>query len=172
MSTTATATGRKAGLGYGWFILFAAVLVAFLFVAIPVWLIQPFRAETPSGMQLSYTLRNWSPIVTVICFLTILALIIKSWKSIRWFSKLVLCFFTLLTLGLTWMARQNHFEWMFHPLPKPDFAKANEASFVDSKDMVMAISINGEAVAYPIRSMAYHHVVQSVIGGTPVTVTY
>ena len=72
----------------------------------------------------------------------------------------------------TWMARQNHFEWMFNPLPNPAYAKVSEANFVADTDMVMAVETNGESVAYPVRQMAYHHVVQDVVGGKPITATY
>jgi hypothetical protein len=74
--------------------------------------------------------------------------------------------------GATWLARQNHFEWMFHPLPNPAYARSAEAGFVADADMVMAIEKNDEIVAYPIRLMAYHHVVQDVVGGTPIVATY
>jgi hypothetical protein len=38
--------------------------------------------------------------------------------------------------------------------------------------MVMAIEINGDAVAYPVRQMGYHHVINDVVGGKPITATY
>ena len=72
----------------------------------------------------------------------------------------------------TWFARQNHFEWMFNPLPNPAYAKSNDAAFVGDSDMVMAVENQGEAVAYPIRLMAYHHLVQDTVGGTPLVATY
>ena len=34
------------------------------------------------------------------------------------------------------------------------------------------VKINGDAAAYPVRQMAYHHIVQDVVGGTPITTTY
>ena len=52
-------------------------------------------------------------------------------------------------LAVTWFARQNHFEWMFNPLPNADYARAGEAGFVADGDMVMAVEINGEAVPIP-----------------------
>ena len=75
-------------------------------------------------------------------------------------------------LPATWFARQNHFEWMFNPLPNAAYAKAADASFVGDSDMVLAVSIAGESAAYPVRLMAYHHVVQDVVGGTPIVATY
>jgi hypothetical protein len=123
-------------------------------------------------MAWSYWLRSWSPMVTVICFGLAFVLVATMWKSSRWWTKSFFALAILFIFGVTWMARQNHFEWMFHPITKVGFAKAADASFVDNKDMVMAVEINGEAVAYPIREMAYHHVVQSVVGGKPITATY
>jgi len=69
-------------------------------------------------------------------------------------------------LAATWLARQNHFEWMFHPLPNAAYARPGGAAFVADADMVMAIESNGDAVAYPIRLMAYHHLVQDTVGDT------
>lgn len=61
---------------------------------------------------------------------------------------------------------------MFNHLARANYANANEDAFVTDTDMVMAVKNNGQAVAYPARQMAYHHVVQYVVGGTPVVVTY
>lgn len=72
----------------------------------------------------------------------------------------------------TWMARQNHFEWMFRPHASIAFSPAAQATFVGDTDMVLAVKNNGEAVAYPVRLMAYHHLVQDVVGGTPIVATY
>ena len=75
-------------------------------------------------------------------------------------------------LAVTWFARQNHFEWMFNPLPNPGYARIDEAGFVADSDMVMTVEVNGEAVAYPVRQMGYHHVINDVVGGKPITATY
>ena len=71
-----------------------------------------------------------------------------------------------------WFAQQNHFLWMFNPLAKAAYTKISEVNFVKDDDMVMSVKINGEAVAYPIRQIAYHHIIQDVVGGQPITATY
>src|SRR5206468_83632 len=38
--------------------------------------------------------------------------------------------------------------------------------------LVIGVTLNGEAKAYPIEIIGYHHQVQDTIGGTPVIVTY
>ena len=39
-------------------------------------------------------------------------------------------------------------------------------------DQVLAVEHNGDAVAYPVRLMAYHHVVKDNVGGMPIVSTY
>ena len=156
-----------------WLTLIVIVLVGLAMVAIPVWLIMPFKPQTERGLEVSYILKRWSPLVTVIASVLALILILRLWAGARrWWRKAILVVVLLPLLASTWFARQNHFEWMFNPLARATYAKADEAGFVNDSDMVMTVKNNGEAVAYPVRLMAYHHVVQDVVGGTPVVVTY
>ena len=149
------------------------VLLGLAIVLAPVWIIQPFRPQSQTDVALSYTLRRWSPLITLIASVLALALVIFLWRGARrWWRKTALVVLVLPLLAATWLARQNHFEWMFHPLPNAAYARPGEAAFVADSDMVMAIESNGEAVAYPVRLMAYHHVVQDTVGGTPVVATY
>ena len=78
-----------------------------------------------------------------------------------------------LTGLVTWFSRQNHFEWMFAPPAAVTYVSAQDASkFLTPDEMVMGIEVGGLSLAYPIRQMAYHHVVNDIIGTTPVVVTY
>jgi hypothetical protein len=43
---------------------------------------------------------------------------------------------------------------------------------VDSNRLVLGVSINGEAKAYPIQFLGYHHHIQDTVGGKPIMVTY
>jgi hypothetical protein len=70
-----------------------------------------------------------------------------------------------------WFAHQNHFEWLFNPNPDDSYATIDEADFVAGNDMVLAVEINGDHVAYPVRLLAYHHLINDVVGGTPVVST-
>jgi len=155
-----------------WIILLGIVLIALALVVAPVWIIQPFKPQTARGLEISFALRRWSPLVTLIALAVALLLVgLLGWGS-RWWSKAILVLIMLPLLASTWFARQNHFEWMFNPLASSAYAKPNEATFVGDNDMVLAVENNGEAVAYPVRLMAYHHLVQDVLGGTPIVATY
>jgi hypothetical protein len=155
-----------------WVVLLLVIVVAVAIVAAPVWIIQPFKAQTGRGVAVSYALRRWSPILTLGALVVSLLLVGWLWRGTRWFTKAALVILLLPVLAVTWFARQNHFEWMFNPLTRSAYAKTSDVSFANNSDMVLAVENNGDAVAYPVRLMAYHHVVQDVVGGVPIVATY
>ena len=164
---------KKIGYKTVWFILSAIVLSTAAIIAVPVWLIQPFAPQTENALRISYFLKSWSPILTLAALLISVVLIVFLWRSSkRRFAKAFLLLPLLVVLPCVWFARQNHFEWMFNPLAQTAFATVSETDFVADDDMVLAVKINNEAVAYPVRQMAYHHIVADVVGGQPITATY
>jgi hypothetical protein len=167
-SNTSSFLSRKAA----WLVLLVLVLAAFAIVAAPVWIIMPFKPQTARGVEVSYTLKRWSPTLTIIALALALILAAWLWRGARWWKRALLVVVFIPLLAATWFARQNHFEWMFNPLANATYAKVSAAGFVDDADIVMAVESNGESAAYPIRLMAYHHVVQDTVGGTPLVATY
>ena len=159
--------------GVAWASLCFVVLAGLAVVLIPAWIIRPFQPQSQQGLELSYALRSWSRTVTLITSGVALALAIWLWSyARRWWRKSVLLAILVIALTSTWFARQNHFEWMFNPLTNAAYAQVNDAPFVSGADMVLAVENNGEAVAYPVRLLGYHHVVQDIVGGTPIVATY
>jgi hypothetical protein len=156
----------------GWALLVLLTLTVLAIVLVPVFLIMPFKPQSWRGMEISYWMRRLSPSLTLLASLVSIAMLIWLGRGARWWRKGLLVVAVIPIFAATWLARQNHFEWMFNPLPNPAYAKAAEAGFVDDNDRVMAVAIGGEAVAYPIRLMAYHHVVADTVGGTHVVATY
>jgi hypothetical protein len=145
--------------------------IALAMVLIPALVIQPFRPQSPRGLEISFALKRIAPVVTIAALLACLAFVIKLWRGARW-SRIALILLMIPAMLGAWFARQNHFEWMFNPLATAGYATANAATFVADSDLVMAVARNGEAAAYPIRQLAYHHLVQDTVGGVPIVVTY
>src|SRR5438270_13474271 len=174
ISTKASArTETNTGSRLIWLALFGFLVLSIAFVAVPVFLIQPFRPQTQRALEVSYLLRSWSPLATVIILLAVFALAVWKWNHTnRWWRKALLLIVLLLSIVPAWFARQNHFEWMFNPLHHSSYVKVADAGFVRDSDMVLAVKLNHEAVAYPVRLMAYHHVVEDTVGGTPICATY
>ena len=154
----------------------AAALIPIALIAVvvvPLVLDQPFGSQTTRTLEAVYAMRRWSPILTVLGLAALAVLAAISLRRRR--TGLALVGFAgalMLAIAAAWFARQNPFEWMFNPLPRPQFVAAAQASFVDPNDLVLAVSVDGDAAAYPIRQMAYHHLVNDRIGRTPAVVTY
>ncbi len=159
---------RVLGLG-----LLVATVTALVWVIVPVFLIRPFSPQTPAGLELAYTLRSSGTAATATAFALGLGLAVLLWRGIASRTRRGFGVAALLLLSATaWFATQNHFEWMFQPLEKPRFAGVAESDHVGEDELVLGVAIGGEARAYPVRALAYHHLVDDVVGGGPITVTY
>ncbi len=59
------------------------------------------------------------------------------------------------------------------PIDDPIFLDVvDNLELLPGREPVVALEINGDARAYPIRAMVWHEIVNDTVGGTPVTVTY
>jgi hypothetical protein len=54
----------------------------------------------------------------------------------------------------------------------PKFVDATDADFVSDSHTVIGLEINGETKAYPLFILVWHEIVNDMIGGVPVSVTY
>jgi uncharacterized BrkB/YihY/UPF0761 family membrane protein len=153
-------------------LLLLLVLLGVVLVMTPAMVIQPFKPQTPRGVAISYAMKSWSPALTFLFSIVAILLVAWLWRGMRWWRKALLIPVVLVLFGFTWLARQNHFEWMFNPLHNSQYAAAANDRFLTPDDLVLSVTRNGEAVAYPVRIMAYHHIAQDVVGGIPITATY
>ncbi len=60
----------------------------------------------------------------------------------------------------------------FVPLDNPVTIAAGQATWLLPDEIVMGVEWNGEARAYPVSQMAYHHVANDTVGGAPLLLTY
>jgi len=164
-----TTTSRRRLAGLGLVLLVLAVAAA---IVVPIWLIRPFVAQTPRGIDVAFWLRRLAPWATLVAAVAGVALAAWLWRGARWWTRLALPVAAALLAGGAWAARQNVFEKMFSPLPASRFAAAADADWVAGDEPVLAVVIGGEARAYPVRQLAYHHVVHDVVGGVPIVATY
>jgi hypothetical protein len=57
-------------------------------------------------------------------------------------------------------------------IDEPKFLDPGEVDFLEDREPVMAIEIEGDARAYPLQIMTWHEIANDEVGGVPVTVTY
>jgi len=138
---------------------------------VPAFIIRPFRYQAPRALWIAMALRQWAPLGTLITGLICLLLAFLLWRNAGRWRRIILGTSMALVAFSATMARLNYFEWMFHPVDRAQF-DAVAQSKLDSKEMIMAVRFAEDARAYPISEMAYHHVLNDVVGGVPVAVTY
>jgi len=151
------------------FFFLACATVALFFI--PAYIIQPFKYESARGLIVAMALKQYSPWLTLVTSGAALIISMMLWRKISVWKKSLLVLGMILTCTAAVMARVDYFEWMFHPVAAPGFNSIAKTS-LDDPEMVMAVKFNGDARAYPIREMAYHHIVNDVVGGVPIAVTY
>ena len=156
-----------------WLLLLLIVAAAVAFVVVPVYLIWPFRPQTGLGLAVGYEVRRLAPWATPVLAAVAVVLVWRMWRASgrRWARGLMVLL--LVPVGASvWAARQNMFEWMFRPLEGAAYARAGEVDYISDEDMVLAVERGGERAAYPVRLLAYHHLVADRVGGVPLVATY
>lgn len=60
----------------------------------------------------------------------------------------------------------------FQVLDNPRFVPAAQATWLNPDEIIIGVNHKGENRAYPLRQIAYHHIVNDTIAGDPYLVTY
>jgi hypothetical protein len=157
--------------GSFWLVYGALVVLGASLFVVPAFIIRPFRYQSPRALQVALVFRQLAPVGTILFAGALVALTVWCWKRVNWPRRTAVTLGTLLVIGAAIMARMNYFEWMFHPIAQAGFEKAENVK-LDPNEMVLALDFTGDARAYPVREMAYHHILNDVVGGVPVAVTY
>lgn len=162
-------------LRYRWMfgvILLACLAVSLVCVVYPMYVIRPFRPQGTRELAAALVVSRYRGMATAVSALAALAALAAYWSAqpVRWRRILaavgagLVCIFAVL-------ARINVFELMFHPIDRASFAAAAKSK-LDGAEKVIAVAINGQARAYPIRGMAYHHIINDEVGKTAIVATY
>jgi energy-coupling factor transporter transmembrane protein EcfT len=134
--------------------------------AYPMYVIRPFRAQGADELALALLVIQIRPWVTMLC--AALA-IFAAWKAPT--RRIWMGLGAALVCLLAISTRINVFELMFHPVDAPAFAAASDLQ-LDADEKVLAIRIGKMARAYPVRSIAYHHIVNDAVENRAVVATY
>jgi hypothetical protein len=156
---------------YPWFLVLL-LLVSFAALAYPIYVIRPFRHQGPSELATALAILQIRLPIELACALCALGGLLWYWRAhsrreqraVAAASASLICVFAVLS-------RVNIYELMFHPDAHPLFASVQQGK-LDPDDKVLAVKLGGSARAYPIRSIAYHHIINDVVGRQPIVATY
>ena len=152
--------------------LFACLAVSLFCLVYPIYVIRPFRHQ--GVHELAAALAVLRTRLAIRLFLSGFALFCACWiwgtEPKRWL-RIFAAVTAAAVCGFTALSRVNIYELMFHPVDQFVFVSQDKMK-LDPGEMVIAVNLNGVARAYPIRSISYHHIVNDVVAGRPITATY
>ena len=142
-----------------------------LFEVANVYFIMPMPgSQRMNSIDAAYFLYKWRWVFRGLFGLMIIIGLLKTRWHQRWKWALIIPVGILLAvvyMANFYMAADAMFEQ-----PKQFVLAGAAENEVDSNRLVIGVTVNGEAKAYPIRFLGYHHHVQDIIGGKPILVTY
>jgi hypothetical protein len=154
-------------------LLITGLLLLFLFEIGRVYFIMPFPGSQKNNtIGLAYWIDSnigWIRIVLLLLILIPVVRILrdaKIWKRISLGAILVLYGVVFYFFNFRFLADK-----MFYQPRIKQFTTLLENA-VDSTSLVIGVQVNGEAKAFPVEIIGYHHQVTDTIGNTPVMVTY
>ena len=153
-------------------LLTASFVVSLGYLAYPIYVIRPFRQQGVRELALALQVMQTRGGVELGCVAgAILAFLlylrthpVRARRNFATAAAVLVCAFA----GLS---RINIYELMFHPDSQPAFAAVQQVK-IDPDDKVLAVKLSGSARAYPIRIIAYHHIINDTVGGEPIVTTY
>jgi hypothetical protein len=138
----------------------------------PLYVIRPFRQQGSRELAAALFVKQVGPVASIVFAVLGIAIAWFVWSNSRkWLPRAVSVVLALLGIAGAYLARVNVYELMFHPIDSPRFDSAEKVK-IASDDMVIAVKMKDERRAYPIREMAYHHLVNDTLAGEPIVATY
>lgn len=146
-------------------LLTALIIFDVVLILAPLVVALPPVAQTPQLLSAARTAQALAPYAS----LALAAVVaVQLWRRRTW-GALAL---TIVALGCVALSRVNLFERVF--ASARDLQTAPVADFHDIRDtdMVIGVTIEGESRAYPVRYLAYHHMINDRLGATAFLPTY
>lgn len=154
-------------------ILFLLVLVSFALASLPILLTAPFLSQTAVHLKLAYAAARWAPGTTVVLLLAGIALAVTSWRAgLRLWGKVGVTATCVVLALLAQGARLRPAEIRFARITEVVRVPRDRATSIKPSDMVLGVTAGGEAAAYPLPVIAFHHIVNDRLDDEPFVVTY
>ena len=159
--------------GFAWLaVLMASLAVALFFLGYPNYVIRPQRHQGAGELQAALAVLRFQHVAELLCAAVALVALLMYLRTAPRRALLIGASAAAVTvLACAALSRVNIYEVMFHPVGAPGFESVR-ASKLAGSDRVLTVAVKSDARGYPIRAIAYHHIVNEVVGGVPIVVTY
>jgi hypothetical protein len=148
---------------------YSGAFLLLLFEIANVYFIMPLPgSQELKSIDIAYFLYSNRFFIRIILGFTILAGLAAAFKGSKWLSIFVL----LVVAAVMYMVKfEMAADTMFYE-PGYMYTEPAASNNVSEDRLVLGVALNGEARAYPIQFIGYHHKVFDTIGGKPIMVTY
>jgi hypothetical protein len=135
--------------------------------------LMPQIAHTADDIAAAHRLFQIVPPLSIALLVVGALLTARSWRrhSGRLFRAASMLPVVVLLIGVV-LVRGTFVELMFSPVDEARFVTVADAGFLEPEHLVLGVSIAGEAKAYPVAMMTYHHIVNDRLAGEPYVATY
>lgn len=166
---------KKAALLFLMAVLAALALALSIF---PSYLLAPNRAHTPDDISFAFRMLGLAPwlVLGVAVLSSLVGITVWRLPKLAGTARRVLLGTALVVLMAPMVvaaaiSRGTIFERMFTAVSEVEL-ESEASQPVAGDEMVMGIAMGGEARAYPIRIVGFHHIVHDTLAGEPVVTTY
>lgn len=147
----------------------AGIIGLLAFEVLNVYLVMPMPgSQRMNSIDAAYFLYRWRWIFRVLFgAMAVAGLLRTNWKR-KWLPVIPLVVLLAVIYLFNFVMAADH---MFYQ-PKQVLMAGIAGNKVDTGRLVIGVVNNGQAKAYPIRFLGYHHQVQDTVGGKPLLITY
>ncbi|MGC4036856.1 MAG: DUF3179 domain-containing (seleno)protein [Chitinophagaceae bacterium] len=155
------------------FLLIIGLLILFAAEILQVYFIMPFPgSQKANTIDIAYFLHNYIFYIRIIALILIVAGLVNSFSKWKKAGKITFITLALLYCVIFYFVNFKFLaDKMFYQPKNKNFVSVT-GNRVTSDKLIVGVNINGEAKAYPIEIIGYHHQVQDTVGGQPIIVTY
>lgn len=153
-------------LAIGMLLLFAAEILR-------VYFIMPFPGSQRSNtLALAYFINKHIWAIRIIALVLIIFPLYDSFGRWKKWQKILFALPVILYIAIFYLVNFKFLADKMFYQPRTKILVAVAENKVPLEKLVIGVSVNGEAKAYPVEIIGYHHQVQDTVGGEPVIVTY
>ena len=154
-----------------WSSLAAIASAALVLVSLPLVILWPLFDQPAALLRLAYLARAHGVALTLALLTGFVAVAVRGWSTVRPRPGL-LAALLLPVLASVGLKTVNVAELIFAPADGARMVPVAEGQDIADSDMVLGVSIAGAARAYPVRYLAFHHMINDRLGGVPILPTY
>ncbi|HMU09216.1 MAG TPA: DUF3179 domain-containing (seleno)protein [Ferruginibacter sp.] len=138
-----------------------------------VYFIMPFPgSQKANTIGIAYFLNNYIWLFRILGLILFVPAMLYVFRHGKWWKKILLSIFVLLYGAVFYMFNFKFLADKMFIQPKNKILATVATNTVDSNKLIIGVFMNGQAKAYPIEIIGYHHQVQDTVGAEPVMITY